>query len=76
MGHFPSAEDLQEFEARYCARCVHGTIPAGGCPVWAVHLIFNYHDEARPLLDVFIPYDERGNAACRMFLLAGRSHES
>lgn len=73
MGYFSNGCEGMDYEAEYCARCVHG----GGetfCAVWEAHLFANYQECNNPesVLHMLIPRGERGgNLQCRMFWARG-----
>jgi hypothetical protein len=79
MGYFPNGTDGAIFEEKYCMRCTHyglvnGEFPAGGCPVWVVHLVYNYdqlddgQEKLKDVLSTLIPNE------CRMFILEDKSN--
>jgi hypothetical protein len=72
MAYFPNGQSGDIYMDRYCFNCTHwkdrddGRGP--GCPVWDLHLVYNYDSEHRPMLDSFIPMDEHMNPKeCLMF---------
>lgn len=76
MAYFSNGTEGQDYEARWCDRCVHQGGPNGpGCAVWLAHLMHNYEQkEGSPLeqvLATLIPVDARGFALkCKMFITA------
>lgn len=70
MGYFSNGSEAMDYEARYCNRCVHQKLNAGGCAVWMAHLIANY-DECNnddSILHMLIPRGKKGgNKKCLMF---------
>ena len=45
MGYFSNGTEGDRYEAKFCARCVHGQDEEFGpydCPVLALHLLYNY----------------------------------
>ena len=64
MGYFSNGSEGLDYKDRYCERCVHNGIP---CPVWGLHLAWNYRLEQRGILDSFIPVAGITNGQCRMF---------
>lgn len=69
MGYFPNGAAGSEYESKVCSRCVHQKVNDGGCAVWLAHLIYNYKDDHKPVLDLLIPRSEDGlyNKICAMF---------
>lgn len=74
MAYFSNGSEGQDYEARWCNRCVHEGGPNGpGCAVWLAHLMHNSDQvKGSPLestLAILIPVDARGFALkCKMFL--------
>lgn len=76
MGYFSNGGDGDDYESRFCERCAHyGT--EGGCPVMALHLLYNYDQHAagepgetiKAILGELIPRDDKGdNEQCAMFV--------
>lgn len=72
MGYFSNGSEGDDYEARYCARCVHEK--EGGCPVILAHVLFAYdlcNDKEHPgkvMLDMFIPREGIENWECTMFV--------
>lgn len=72
MGYFSNGSEGMEYEARWCARCVHYD-PDGNCPVLEAHADFNYRDcnDPESILHVLIPRSRNpkftNNEQCRMF---------
>lgn len=64
MGYFSNGTEGRDYHEKYCRRCyfdVHEN-----CPIWVIHLLHN--GENNPILDEFIPLDEKGNnLQCRHF---------
>lgn len=83
MACFVNSTESAHYQSQYCDRCQNwrdnGEAP--GCPVWDLHLLWNYEQmEAlgvsvtkREGLEVFIPGHDDRPQACRMFLK--RVHE-
>lgn len=65
MGYFSNGTEGMEYEAKWCARCVHSL----NCSVWTAHLLFNYEKGRREVLDILIPRSKDGlsNNKCTMF---------
>ena len=77
MGYFSNGLKAMEYEARYCAKCLHGQDPGHGnseCAVWMAHFIHNYDEVNNPqsILHDLIPLTADGleNERCAMFLEA------
>jgi hypothetical protein len=74
MGYFSNGSEGEGYEAQYCVRCIHGSDPGKGCPVWFAHLHANYYqvnnDQLRLVLAMLIPMDDEGIDAlkCNMFI--------
>lgn len=75
MGYFSNGSEGMDYEARYCARCVHEGPPDGpGCAVWGAHLFRNDVEcnKADSILHELIPrLPDGGNGQCRMFWARG-----
>jgi hypothetical protein len=71
MGYFPNGCAGEDYQAKWCRRCVHDVNE--DCAVWMVHLLANYEECDRPdsLLHVLIPRENVDNQRCRMFLEIG-----
>lgn len=59
MAYFSNGTEGMVFEDVYCCRCVHYREPDdGGCPVWILHLLWNYEqnkdEDKRLALDLLI----------------------
>ena len=74
MGYFPNGTSWQDYEAKFCDRCIHGQDPDNGCPVAAAHFFFSYEEcnsesNAKTMLDMLIPIRKDGlaNERCAMF---------
>lgn len=71
MGYFSNGCEGEDYEARYCNRCVHQKPDGPGCAVWLAHVLHNYRqtDEQKEILDLLIPRTANGvwNAECAMF---------
>lgn len=78
MAYFPSGSSGMDYQAQWCDRCEHDrkyreTGDGPGCPVWALHLLWNYdaccNEEKDGVLHSFIPRtrDGLGNEQCVMF---------
>jgi len=72
--YFSNGTEGEMFYERNCARCIHDT--EQGCPVWALHLLWNYDavgrdadQDKRMALDMFIPRDDPTVATCNMLVL-------
>lgn len=72
MGYFSNGSEESEYQARYCARCVHDVNL--DCPVWVAHLVNNYdqkdNEAVKEILSSLIPRAKGGleNEQCRMFV--------
>ena len=76
MGYFSNGSEGEDYQAKYCARCVHENMKTGrGCPIWNLHLLHNYDDCNNPksYLHFLIPRDHEkcGNERCTMFVDRG-----
>lgn len=76
MGYFSNGTEGEDYQARYCSRCIHENAAKGiGCPVWNLHLIANYAECNKPesYLHVLIQRSKPdiGNEKCTMFLDRG-----
>ena len=68
MGHFSNGTEGESYQEEYCQKCLNDHNE--DCPVWGVHLIYNYSGEPyTTLLNRFIPRTPAGgNGKCRMFI--------
>jgi hypothetical protein len=74
MAYFSNGTEGLEYEAKWCATCVHSK-PHGqmvGCTVWLAHLLYNYAECNNPqsVLHVLIPRskDALSNLKCTMHI--------
>ena len=71
MGYFSNGPEGMDYEAQYCASCVHQDGPDGksGCAVWLAHMLCNYEEATNEtsILHLLIPRTADGwNGECRM----------
>lgn len=71
MGYFSNGSEGMDYEAQYCASCIHQDGPDGnsGCAVWIAHMLKNYDEcnNEESILHMLIPRDEKGwNEKCLM----------
>ena len=76
MGCFSNGTEGEDYQARYCSRCIHENAAKGiGCPIWNLHLMSNYAECNKPdsYLHFLIPRsaNDLGNERCTMFLERG-----
>ena len=74
MGYFSNGSEGMDYEAKYCARCIHNQEEAS-CAVLLAHQLYNYDECNKPesILHILIPRDDRGyNEKCAMFIEAGK----
>jgi hypothetical protein len=89
MAYFANGSDGDYYEAKYCARCVHGQgrFQEDGetCPVMVLHFLWNYDsvganaDKTKATaLETLWPRDKDRiyNGDCRMFIEAKRADGS
>ncbi len=84
MGYFSNGTEGDMFEAKWCARCVHGDNHRGddkGCPVMLTHVLFSYEEcnsdsNAKRMLDILIPREGAWNEQCAMFHPARKAPDS
>lgn len=70
MAYFSNGTEGDAFEAAFCDRCVHqGDADKGeSCAVFMAHLLYNYDDTYREVLDLLITGDTiDGTIKCQMF---------
>ena len=76
MGYFPNGCAGEDYEARFCNRCVHQDPEGEGCAVWLAHMLHNYNqaNNDASILDELIPRtkDGLGNEKCKMFAASSR----
>ena len=80
MGYFANGASGDDYEQRYCERCVHQKPQSGrGCPVWQLHLAWPCSAVGvveTEVLNYFIPRDRVGNnGQCVMFHKASRKDD-
>lgn len=74
MAYFSNGTEGMDYEAQWCAGCVHGSDGgAGECPVWTLHFIYNGQTgHVGDVLEALIPRDlskpGSPNGQCKMFL--------
>lgn len=72
MGYFSNGAEGADYEAFWCAGCVHGTREDRACPVWVAHELHNYEECNKPnsILHELIPRSADGcaNEQCLMYL--------
>ena len=70
MGYFSCGCEGMNYEAEWCDNCVHQH-PKFGCPIWDVHLLYNYEECNKPdsILHKLIPRTKNGlwNDKCVFF---------
>lgn len=71
MAYFANGTEGETYEHNVCSRCAHYGDETKMCPVWELHLLFNYDqnkDEQLTLvLDTLIPRKGIHNDLCSMF---------
>ncbi len=71
MGYFPNGCEGLDYEAQYCANCVHG-VEGKACAVWGAHMVHNYDEcnKKDSILHELIPVTKDGlsNEQCQMFI--------
>ena len=81
MGYFSNGSEGHDFEAQWCARCLHNgdgtTRPY--CPVWNAHLLYNYDQNSKPdigdVLGMLIVRRKDFVQECQLFVDATRYTE-
>lgn len=82
MGFFSNGTEGDMYQSQFCARCINwkdvGDGRGAGCPVWDLHMLYNYdqHKKAstEAALAMFIPRDAAGwNRQCAMFHERGKN---
>ena len=71
MGYFANSTEGEVFQANNCEKCMnwrHDANAGYGCPVWDAHLLFNYEDKVKSLLNILIERTKDGGNKCRMLL--------
>lgn len=71
MGYFANGSEGDDYERRYCDRCVHQKQDDEGCAVWLAHLTNNYAEcnNKGSILHMLIPRAPSGaNEQCKMFV--------
>lgn len=74
MAYFPNGTDGRFFQSKWCSRCVHNQDTDHNCPVWFVHLLYNYdqidNEDLKSCLNKLITTRETGLHAdeCKMFV--------
>ncbi len=73
MGYFSSGTEGMDYEERWCEHCVNQGTETSMCPVWSLHMLWNYEQNADPVkaeaLAFFIPRskDGLGNGECELY---------
>ena len=67
MAYFPNGTSGISYEAKYCDHCVHKKPDDGGCAVMLAHLMHNYEDDKRDILNLLIPMKGIEAKQCSMF---------
>src|SRR5688572_29108101 len=73
MGYFSNGSEGENFQSKFCARCVHDMNQ--NCPIWLLHLMWNYDaigktpDETKAAaLETLMPRSKDGlSNKCNMF---------
>lgn len=78
MAYFPNGTSGMCYEEQYCANCIHGDPDGPFCPIWSLHLLYNYEQcgkgktakTVREFLGTLIPLtpDKLGAEQCSMFV--------
>ena len=74
MGYFSNGNQGDQYEAQWCARCMHHVDEPetfeDGCAVWDAHMFKNYDDcnDPHSILHMLIPRQGIENEPCRMFI--------
>lgn len=73
MAYFSNGTEGEAYEGNICERCAHYKDGGDGetCPVWMVHLLYNYSaegSETQAILDTLIPRRGIYNDLCAMFV--------
>lgn len=74
MAYFSNGTEGEQYEEKYCERCIHYGDENKGCPIWDAHLFFSYelcnkeNDPGKQILDMLIPMDGVWAGECRMFV--------
>lgn len=77
MAYFPNGTAGAIYEEQYCDRCIHrrGADGESGCPIWLLHLLYNYEQCAETprgeaidaILKTLIPEEGIYPQQCSMF---------
>lgn len=69
MGYFSNGSEGDDYQRRYCDRCVHWQND-NPCAVWGLHMVRNYQDcnDKASALHVLIPRRGIENLQCAMFI--------
>ena len=72
MGYFSNGTEGLIYEEDYCHQCINYGTPNKGCPVWGIHLFYNYDQHKNKIIEDmlswFIPRNKKGeNKKCNMF---------
>ena len=74
MGYFSNGTEAMDYEAHFCAQCIHGQNEEQACPIFQMHFLYAYElcnkkgDPGKVILDALIPRTGRGgNAQCALF---------
>lgn len=74
MAYFPNGTSGMIYLDDWCSRCVHWKYDqetqTAGCPIWDLHMLYNYEKDSRLFLDFLIPMtkDKLFADKCKMFI--------
>ena len=73
MGYFSNGTEGRIYEEVYCIKCIHYGTENKGCPIWGLHLFYNYDQykdkKISHLLNSLIPRSKNGqNNKCNLFI--------
>ena len=72
MAYFSNGTEGDMYREEYCDRCVHDGHGENDCPIWSLHLLYNYDQckdkTIKGILDKLIPRNGIRNEQCKMFL--------
>lgn len=76
MAYFSNATQGEIYRAKYCNWCINNGDDEDSCPIWDLHLMWNYDavgknaDETKRIaLNALIPVEGIENLECKFFVL-------
>ncbi len=72
MAYFSNGTEGEMYKEQWCERCIHDGHGENACPVWTMHLTYNYdqfeNPDVKAILHQLIPRNGIHNEQCSMFV--------